>query len=341
MRELISSERLLWKAQDMGPHLLPGDNMVKKPLLLIVLLVLAISGCMKKGPSGKGLSVEEIKTLSFSSADNLSTYILRHSIDQTLKSNAPASNETKANFTTILESVASVNLTSYQAMENGSIKNLLEIPGTAGNTSLSQITVYQVGNLTYVKENGKWIGLRDTRPTEAIWGRGNISQVKALAKKINQSRVELVGSEEIGGEDAYELKILSARDDYNNLYDTAYSIAAKLINNPLFVPSINTTELNKTNHMEKLVWISKETYLPLEYYSSMSFKMTPVIEEARDAATGRMTRLNQSVRLGEMSVDLVTTDLYQDFNKPVEIKLPEDLKTATANPSQLHFALKA
>jgi hypothetical protein len=308
-----SSERLLWKAQYMGHHLLPGDNKMKKPLLVIVLLVLAISGCTEKEPSGKGHSVDEIKTLSFSSADNLSTYSLRQSINQFLKYNAPGSNETKGNLTTIMETVASVNLTSYKAMSNGSIKNILEIPGTAGNTSLSLIAAYQVGNLTYVIENGKWISLRDTRPTEAIWERGNASQVKALAGKINQSQVEIVGSEKIGGEDAYELKISSARDDYHDLNETAYSIAAKSINNPMLVPSINTTELNKTSRLEKLVWISKEAYLPLKYYSSMSFK-------------------------GEISVDLVTTDLYQDFNQPVEIKLPEDLKAATVNPTQLQVA---
>jgi hypothetical protein len=341
MRELISSERLLRKARDMGHHPLLGDIMLKKLLLVIVLLVLAISGCMEKGPSGKGLSVEEIKTLSVSSADNLSTYSLRHSVDQILKSNAPGSNETRGNLTTILESVSSVNLTAYQAMTNRSTKTILEIPGKAGNTSLSQITVYQFGNLTYIKDNGKWISLREKRPTEAIWGSGNISQVKALAKKINQSQAEIVGSEKIGGEDAYELKISFAGDDYHNLNDTAYSIAAKLIKNPLLVPFINTTELNKTSRLEKLVWISKETYLPLKYYSSMSFKMTPVIVGGRDAATGRLMRLNQSVSLGEISVDLVTTDLYQDFNQPVEIKLPEDLKAATVNPTQLQVAPKA
>jgi hypothetical protein len=325
----------------MGHHPLPGDIMVKKPLLVIVLLVLAISGCTEKGPGGKGQSVEGIKTLSISSADNLSTYSLRHSIDQILRFNAPESNETRGNITTFLESVSSVNLTSYQAMTNGSIKNILEIPGTAGNISLSEITIYHIGNLTYIKENGKWTSLRDKRPTEAIWGGGNYSQVKALAKKIDQSQAEIVGSEKIGGEDAYQLQISTARDDYNNLNDTAYSIAAKVINNPSLVPFINTTELNKTSRLEKLVWISKGTYLPLKYYSSMSFRMAPVIAESRDAATGRTTRLNRSVSLGEISIDLVTTDLYQDFNQPVEIKVPEDLKTAAVNPAQLQVAPQA
>jgi hypothetical protein len=319
---------------------------MKELLLIIVLISLAISGCMDKGPSGKLLSAEELKTLSIKSADNLSTYSLTRSVNQTLQLNMHRSNATEGNVTTLLESIekiVSVNLTDLKAVTNVSTKNIIEIPGKAANTSSLRGIAYQIRNSTYVSEtNGKWIHLKDTRPAEMIWGNGNNSEVKALAEKINQSQIEIVGSEKIGGEDTYKLKIIKGSDDSQNLYKTAFSIAAKLTKYPSLVPSVNTTELNNTIQMEKLVWISKSAYLPVKYYSSMSFKMTPVIVGGRDPKTGQIKRFNQSVRLGEVSVDLATTDLYYDFNKQVDINPPDEaLKTALINPTQIQTTPKA
>jgi hypothetical protein len=312
---------------------------MKKILLVITLLVLAISGCMEKGPSEKVQSVQEIKTLAVKSADNLSTYGLMRSVDQIMKSNAPGTNKTEGNLTTVQKSIVSVNLTANKAVTDGSIQTFLNVAGAGENTSLAQITVYQAGNLTYINENGNWISLRDPRPAEAIWGNGNISQVKALADRINRSQEEIIGSEKIGGEEAYELKIQIGKDDYIDLYNTAYSIANKLNRYTDRVPSINITELNQTYNMERQVWISKETYLPLKYHSSMSFKITPIFVERKNIADGRVTTYNQSVRLGQISVDLETTDQYQNFNKPVEINVPgEALATKPINPNQSQIA---
>lgn len=319
---------------------------MKKILLIIVLIVLAVSGCMEKGSSGKLLSAEELKMLSIKSADNLSTYGLTCSVNQTLQLNMHRSDATGGNVTTLLENIeniVSVNLTDFKAVTDVSTKNIIEIPGKAANTSYSRDIAYQIGNSTYVSEkDGKWIHLKDPRPAETIWGKGNNSEVKALAEMIDQSKIEIVGSEKIGGEDTYKLRIITGRDDYQNLYKTAFSIAAKLTKYPSLVPSINTTELNKTSQMEKLVWISKDAYLPVKYYSSMSFKMTPVIVGGRNPKTGQTKRFNQSVRLGEVSVDLKTVDQYYDFNKQVDINPPgEALKTALINPTQIQIAPKA
>lgn len=316
---------------------------MKKRLLIVVLISLAISGCMDKGPSGKLLSAEEIKTLSIKSAYNLSSYSLTRSLNQTLKINIHRNDVTEENVTAILEKVdmvVSVNLTDFKAVTNGSTTNIIEIPGKAVNVSSSRATLYQVGNLTYRKEkNGKWVHLKDSRPTETIWGKGNNSQVKALAEKINHSQAEIVGSEKIGEEDTYILKIATVEGDYDNLRNTAFSIAAKLTKYPSLVPAINITELNNTLQMEKLVWISKDTYLPVKYYSNMSFKMTTAIVGGRDPKTGQMKRFNQSVRMGEISVHLATVDLYYDFNKQVDINPPKDsLKTASINPTQIQIA---
>jgi hypothetical protein len=111
---------------------------------------------------------------------------------------------------------------------------------------------------------------------------------------------------------------------------------------PLFMPSINSTELNESSKMENLVWISKETYLPKMFQSSMSFKITPVIVGGMDRNTGEMKRFNQTTWLGEVSVNIETIDLYYGFNKPVEITPPEvALKTVPIIPGQMQVAYQA
>jgi hypothetical protein len=322
-----------------------------KRLLFVLMLiaVVAFSGCTEKSPGGneKSLNATEIKMQVIKSAENLSTYNLTSSMRQTLKLNAPAGNKTAHdNVTVITESAttaASVDLAGYKAKAVGSTNNTLEMPGQAANTSSSEAMVYQIGNSTYVRDgSGKWTRLVDPRAAQEIWGEGNNNQVKALAEKINQSQVEVIGSEKIEGVDSYKLKITPGSGEFYNLYNTAFGVAAKLTQYPMFVPSINSTELNESSKMEKLIWISKETYLPTKYQSSLSFDMTPIIIGGMDPNTGNMIRFNQSMRLGEISVNIETTDAYTGFDTPLQIAPPEEaLKAESISPSQIQLASTA
>ena len=51
------------------------------------------------------------------------------------------------------------------------------------------------------------------------------------------------------------------------------------------MPSINRTEFNEMVVIEKLVWISKESFLPVKYHRLMSFKMTPYVIGALESET--------------------------------------------------------
>ncbi len=319
---------------------------MKRLLLVLVLIVVAISGCTEKAPSGTKESVGDLKNLAIMSADNLSTYSLKSSVTQTMKLNAAGINATTEKETAISESaetVASVNLSGFQARASGLTKSVLELPGQPANSSSTQADVYQIGNSTYVKdEKGQWTHLKDPRSAAEIWGEGNNNQVKSLALMINQSQTEEVGSEIVDGVDTYKLKILIGKGDYDNLYNTALGTAARLVQYPLFTPSVNSKELNETANMEKLIWISKDTYLPKKYQSSLSFKMTPEVIGSLDPSTGQMNRFNQSVRLGQVSVSVETADLYYDFNKPVDITPPaEALAAKPVSPTQIQATLPA
>jgi len=319
---------------------------MKRLLFVLVLAAVAISGCMEKSPSGVGgadKNPDEIKGLALKSADNLSSYSLRSSVTQTMLLNGVGINATPENATTIAESaqtIASVNLTGERASASGSTKSTVEIPRQEANSSTSTAELYQIGNSTYVKnDNGNWTHLQDPRSAGEIWGSNN--QVLSLVETINKSQLESAGSESVEGVDAYKLKVVPGKAENASLYNTAFGIAAKLTNYPMLVPRINSTELNETAMVEKTVWISKETYLPIKYQSSMNFSMTPELVGGMDPSTGQMKAFNQSVRLGKVSVSIETQDLYYDFDKPLEIAPPQEaLLVQPIRPIQTSAASK-
>ena len=289
--------------------------------------------------SGTTRSVDDLKALSISSAENLTSYSLNSTVTQTLKLNGGGANAAPENTTTVTESAqttASVNLSSFQAEANGATRSQVVQPGFPVNSSTTLAVVYQLGNSTYVKdESGNWTHLLDPRPVEEIWGQGNNNQVKAMAETFNQSAAEETGSETINGEDAYKLNIVTGSGDYDILYNTAINIAAKLTQYPMYMPSVNRTELNETGKIEKTIWISKNTYLPVKYQSQTTFQMTPEIIGGLNSSTGQMEMFSQSMKLPQVSVSIETTDLYYDFNKPVDVIPPAGALTApVVRPTQ-------
>ena len=312
---------------------------MKRLLLVLMLIAVAISGCTEKGPSVMDKSAAELKTLSIATAENLTSYSIKSSVTQTLKLNSGA-NATSENLTIVTENaetVAVVNLSSYAAHASGSTKNQMEMPGQPANTSTTSADVYQIGNSTYVNdESGNWTHLVDPRSKQEVWGPDKNNQVKAIAETFNLSTTEDLGSEAISGEDAYKLLIVTGSGDKINLQNAAFAIAAKVTQYPMYLPSVNRTELNETGKIEKMVWISKKSYLPVKYQSLMSFSMTPEIIGAMDPNTGQMKMFNQSILLGEISVSIETDDLYYDFDKPSDITPPEQaLSAPVITPTQI------
>jgi outer membrane lipoprotein-sorting protein len=314
---------------------------MKRLLLVLVLIIVAFSGCTEKSPSVADKSAAELKTLSVSAAENLTSYSIKSSMTQTLKLDS-GSNETEEKSTTITENaetVAVVNLSSLEAHATGSTQNQMEMTGQQENTSTTKADVYQIGNSTYVyDESGNWTHLADPRSKQEVWGPDRNNQVKAIASTFNLSTTDDLGSEAINGEDAYKLKIVTGSGDQINLQNAAFAIAAKVTQYPMYLPSINRTELNETSKIEKTIWISKKSYLPVKYQSSLSFTMTPEIIGGLDPSTSQMKMFNQSIRLGEISVSIVTDDLYYDFNKTTDIALPEQaLSAPVITPTQVQM----
>lgn len=312
----------------------------------LMLMVVLLSGCMEGGPgkiggSGVEESVEEIKNLSIQSADSLSSYRLRTSVVQNMSFDALRINVTPEfhgmkgrimmiawNATEIQESTgatSSVNLTGHNASSKSTTTRIVEQESGPEERSIGRVDLYQIGNSTYVKRNnGNWTHLRSSRSSDAIWGVGRNSHVKTLAEAINGTQAEIIGMDKVEGADAYKLKVMAGSSDYGEMYNIAQASANWIMHYPELMPFIDHSAINRTAVVDKYVWISRESYLPVKYQRSISFRMTPEAVGALDSETGKMRLFNKSVQLGEVSVDLESIDLYYDFNKSVDIGLLAD-----------------
>jgi outer membrane lipoprotein-sorting protein len=312
---------------------------MKRLLVALILIAVAISGCTEKGPSVVDKNVEELKNLSISAAGNLSSYSLKSSLTSTWKlhSGNNTTQDKLSTFTEDIETIAAVDLQNLKVHANSSTKNMLETPDMPANVTTSIVDFYLIGNSTYMDdENSNWTHLVDPRAAEEVWGPDRNNQVEALAGTFNLSKTEILGTESVNGEDAYKLKIVPGNEDNASLFNTAFAIAAKVTQYPLLLPSLNRSELNETGKIEKTIWISKSTYLPMKYESAMSFTMTPEIIGALDASTGMATMFNQSIPLGAIVVSTRASDLYHDFDQPLNITPPmQALSSPAITPQDL------
>jgi len=305
---------------------------MRRLLLILMLAALAISGCTEKGPSAPEKSAEELKNLSAPSAENLSSFAVQSLASQAIELNS-VSNASEEKTTTITESMethSSVNLSGMMVHVKGSTESKMEVEGEPENSNVIGAEVYLIGNSTYIQQDGNWTHLIDPRSAEEVWSEDRNNQVLSLARTFNLSELENMGSEPVEGEEAYKFRIVTGSADETNLFNVAFAVAAKVTQYPLNLPSINRSELNETAKMEKAIWISKQSFLPLKYESDISFTMTPEIIGAMNLSTGQMEMFNQSTTLGEISVSVKTSDRFYDFDKPTSITVPEEALNAPA-----------
>ena len=317
-------------------------------LAALVLMVVLISGCMESGP-GPGKtggdeaekSAEELKALSIQSADDLSSYRLKSTAIQTTQFDAfrinvtPECHGMKGRIMQVVwspsiikestDTEASVNLSGSQARSHSSSERIVQQAGGEEESSTGSRELYLVGNSTYVRINeGNLSHLTSPSSAEAVWSGGRNSHVKILADAINSSEIEIMGSERMDGATAYKVNISAGSSDYEEIYSIATSSANWLMRYPELMPFIDRAAIKETAEIEKVVWISQESYLPIKYQKRVSFRMIPEAVGSLDADTGKMRLFNKSVQMGEVSIDLESVDLYYDFNKSIDMSMPAE-----------------
>jgi hypothetical protein len=302
-----------------------GDNMMKRFILILALLAVALSGCTEKAPSPG-----ELKNMMVHSAANLSSYSFAlsdnhsESIKDLVKNNITNTNNVTTRFAKN-DVVAAVDLVGQKAMAKIATATVMTRPGGQPNTVSTMGLEYDIGNATYITRDGSnWTQLRDNQSAEAVWASGRYSVIKSRADSVNKSKAELAGSESIDGKDCYKLKLIDSNQTY---LSTAYSALTSVLFP--FYPEVNQTDLIKASKSDTFVWIEKDSNQLRKYESTLSMKIAPNIVGIVNMNTGAVQRLNKTLKLVEISIDKDSIETYSDYNKPVSIVVPKEALNAT------------
>lgn len=296
---------------------------MKRLILALAIITVAFSGCTEKAPSS-----DAIKNSLNHSAANLSAYSFTISDNQTgtikdlVKDNITNTyNTTSRSDDTMV--VASIDLAGKKAVANVSTTTIVKGPTGLPIVGNSVSTEYNIGNITYVLQNGNWTRLMAPESAEAIWASGSFDLMKSRATSINRTQAEVIGSESVDGKDCYKLRLIL---DNHSYVGTEYNLLVRVLYP--FVPEANETDLLKSSKNENLVWVEKDNNLLKKYEHTMSMQMAPNIAGIVDN-DGNIRKLNQTMKLVEVTLTTDSVETYIDFNKPVVIVVPKTALNAT------------
>ena len=139
---------------------------------------------------------------------------------------------------------------------------------------------------------------------------------------FNQSRLTLIGSEKVEGQDCYKVR---AETDMSMMADQLAEKAAALV--PM--QSMNCSELFHNMSMDAYYWISKDTRL---------LKKTDVVETFTVTSQSLGLPANESM---EMRINAEVSMLFEGFNESVNILLPAEAKKAQPFPMGISVSTEA
>ena len=269
---------------------------MKKILLLLALIVAAFSGCIEEEPSA-----EDLKTMMIDAGQDIETVKFTMVTDQTTTITNVTESET---IITDSRGEGEVNMTA-QAMK------LLMITtskmGDAENVTM-EMEMYMLGDAFYMNIDGNWTNMTGLLPKGMM---DQQNQLKMQMEMLNNSRVELEGSEKIDGQDTYVLKVVPDME--------AISATMEKQMGSMPIVGMNLTEIYSNVDMECTTWLSKDSYLPVKIQVNMKMKMTPETMGLPVDDVGDF----------DMLVESDSMVLYHDYNRPVVIELPSEAKNAT------------
>jgi len=265
---------------------------MKKLLLILVLIVLALSGCVDKE-----LDAKNLKTLMSNSGKDLDSYRFVTETVQEIKS---MENSTEAS-TLVIKSLdkGAVNLTA-QNMSISTSKS-----ASSGSEALPPMKqeVYVIRDMAKVNLDGNWsqAALQDAK---YFWALQNVAEKQDML--LNSSQLVLSGSETIEGQDCSRIEVIPDRKAYE-------SVLFEQLGSVLPLAYMNLTKLYKSSTVNWTLWVSKDDGLPRKEDVMMVFSVTSEMMELPD------DQINDFM----IEIDLNTTTLYMDYNQPLVITLPE------------------
>ena len=284
---------------------------MKRLLLIFALVAVAFSGCMEREPSteqpgAEQPSADEIKALMIDSVNNLDSY--KFDTESTQQIEVFNRSTEDGNVSTITVTSVGEGAVDLAGRAMGMVQSL-NIESENNNATSGKSETYILNDTLYLSADGNWTSLKLPN-ADLIWDRQNM--VKNQAELLNNSKIELLGSENVDGQDTYKVKVVPDMETYS-------AVLSEQVGSILPVAALNLTEIYRNSSTEWTSWITKDTHLLKKNEIRMNLTVTPEIMGMPENEVGDF----------EMRINAVATTVFRDFNQPVEIILPEGAKNAT------------
>ncbi len=287
---------------------------MKSLMLLALVLLLCSTGSLGQANNATfdELMASALRSLVVDSSANLKSYSFAMEMAQEIDLVNLSTNETDKLYTRSL-GYGMANMT--QRALKLSMASLSYAHGDKDNTSAIAIEEYLINDTIYLKVDGNWTviempGIADT------WAAQNT--MTQQLDMFNQSRLTLIGSENVKGDDCY---MVQAEIDMDTMSDQLLADVTSL----LPMKSINYSEIFRNMTLDICYWITKDTHLLKKTEVTEVFALTP----QSLGITG-----NESDDI-EMDIRSTVTMLFEGFNESVNVSLPSEATKAQPFPMGL------
>lgn len=144
-----------------------------------------------------------------------------------------------------------------------------------GGSTEREVKNYLVGDALYTCNNNEWTKLAVPNSVRAIEERDELSR---LTNMIAGSKVELISSEQIDGENCYKLRFIPDPEVASRILASQVLVARSA--SPVALPEVGMDALVNdgkplNEEMAWTAWVSADDYLLRQVVSEMTFALTP------------------------------------------------------------------
>lgn len=190
----------------------------------------------------------------------------------------------------------------------------------SGKSIDRNIDSYLIGDTLYICNSKEWTKQVISDPVRAIEER---DQLRSMAKLIVGSKVEVLGNENVDGENCYKLKFVPDTQFSQGML-TSLALAARS-ESPVALPETGMDLLAEDNNllqngeMSWTAWISAQDYLPRKVESEMKFMLMPELLHPPEGASDLRVKMTSGKTIN-----------FKDFGKKKLVELPADANSARA-----------
>ena len=280
-----------------------------------IVVVVMLSGCTDK----EQINSAEIKEMILASVEEIDTY----KFDMDMTQETLISNETDETEMTTMSTGKGVVDVANKKMSL-EMTSSLEMPDKAempdGPMEMT-MEMYLVDNAMYMKMDMgipeipvQWTKIDMPEGYDDSWDSQN--QMEQQIELLNISEVDLLKAETVNGVDCYVLKITPDMEKYSEFLMKQGGMSELMQG---MQEDFDIGKLIKS--MSITQWIAKDTLFPMK--TEMQIKMVISSEDLN---------IPDAEETFTMTLDQSTILVFYDYNKPVNLELPEDAKNAGAFP---------